>query len=185
MGQTRIDTHGRVAGDLDGRRGVALERTESLIAQSEARARQAWRNYYSLQVLTVGLAAITPCLIFLAKDNPRNDVLNWLQLFFPALAALCAGASHIFHWREDGVRNTQLAESLRSALWHFQTRTGDIPPSLTDEQALDHLVTRIDELHLRAVAAWSADRLAPVTAEARSARARTEQPAPPAASTPG
>jgi len=125
-----------------------------------------------VQVLTVGLAAITPCLIFLAKDSPRNEVLNWLQLFFPALAALCAGASHIFHWREDGVRSTQLAESLRSALWHFQTRTGDIPSSLTDEQALDHLVARIDELNLRAVAAWSADRLATTTAESRPARAR-------------
>jgi len=185
MGQSQIDTLGRVAVDLAARRGVALQRTAALIAQSEARARRAWRNYYTLQVLTVGLAAITPCLIVLAKDSPRNEVLNWLQLFFPALAALCAGASHIFHWREDGVRSTQLAESLRSALWHFQTRTGDIPPSLTDEQALDHLVTRIDELNLRAVAAWSADRLATTTAESRPTRARTEQTAPPAASTPG
>src|SRR5436305_7587373 len=106
--------------DLASRRQIALDHIQLLIAGCEYRAARAWRNYYVLQGLTVGLAAITPCLIFLAKDNPRNEVLNWLQLFVPALAAVAAGLSHIFHSREDGVRLTNLAESIRSQLWRYQ-----------------------------------------------------------------
>lgn len=119
--------------DLAARRQVALDRTEALIAGYDEKARASWRGYYVLQTLTVALAAITPCLIFLAKDNPKNDFLTWLQLFFPAVAAITAGASHIFRWREDGVRDTSVAESLRSEVWRYQTRTGDYGMSLTEE----------------------------------------------------
>jgi hypothetical protein len=146
--------------DFEARRSLALNRTQELITRSELRARDAWRSFYGLQVLTVGLAAITPCLIFLAKANPQNSLLEWLQLFFPALAAVSAGASHIFRWREDGVRNRQLAESLRSELWHYETRTADCPPSLNDDDALDHLVTRIDALVLQEVSQWGTEQLA-------------------------
>src|SRR5919201_3125965 len=103
-----------VASDLASRRQIALDRIHELIAQYDDRARRAWRNHYVLQGLTIGLAAITPCLIVLAKENPRNELLNWLQLFVPALAAVAAGLSHIFRWREDGVRYTSLAEAIRS-----------------------------------------------------------------------
>jgi len=147
--------------DLTARRYVALARIQALIAARDARARLAWRCYYVAQTATVALAAITPCLIFLAKENPHNDILTWLQLFFPAVAAITAGASHIFHWREDGVRSTSLGESLRSELWRFETRAGDYGLSLTEDQALDHLVTRVDDLNLHTVAQWATDRLAP------------------------
>jgi uncharacterized protein DUF4231 len=146
--------------DFDMRRSLAINRTHELITRSELRARDAWRSFYALQVLTVGLAAITPCLIFLAKANPQNTALEWLQLFFPALAAVSAGASHIFRWREDGVRNRQLAESLRSELWHYETRSVDCPPRLNDDEALDHLVTRVDALVLQEVSQWGAEQLA-------------------------
>ena len=146
--------------DFDVRRNLAVNRTHELITRSELRARDAWRSFYALQVLTVGLAAITPCLIFLARANPQNGVLEWLQLFFPALAAVSAGASHIFRWREDGVRNRQLAESLRSELWHYETRAADCPPRLSDDEALDQLVMSIDALVLQEVSQWGADQLA-------------------------
>ena len=146
--------------DFDTRRSVALSRTQELITRSELRAREAWRSFYALQVLTIALAAITPCLIFLAKGNPQNNILEWLQLFFPALAAVSAGASHVFRWREDGVRNRQLAETLRSELWHYETRTAECPPSLKDDEALDHLVMRIDALVLQEVSQWGAEQLA-------------------------
>jgi hypothetical protein len=146
------------------RREAALQRVQELIAGAEERGARAWRNYYTLQILTVALAAITPCLIFLAKDNPRNDVLNWLQLFFPALAAVCAGAAHIFRWREDGVRYTELAENVRSELWKYETRAGGYGPNLPDEQALDDLVTHVVELNLKAVSRWAASALADAAA---------------------
>src|SRR4051794_40097196 len=122
------------ATDLTSRRQIALDRINQLIATYELHARRALRNHYVLQGLTIALAAITPCLIFLAKDNPRNELLNWLQLFFPALAAVSAGLGHIFKWREDGVRYTSLAEGIRSQLWRYQTRSGELGGSLTEEQ---------------------------------------------------
>src|ERR1051325_5859374 len=90
--------------DLATRRQIALDRIQQLISRADEQASDAFRYYYLLHALTVGLAAITPCLIFLSKDNPTSIVLNWLQIFFPAVAAICAGVTHLFRWREDGVR---------------------------------------------------------------------------------
>jgi Protein of unknown function (DUF4231) len=149
-----------VPSDLAGRRQLALERIDALIALYEGRATRAWRNYYVLQGLTIGLAALTPCLISLANLNPRNTLLEWLQLFFPAIAAIAAGLNHVFRWREDGVRYTGLAESIRSHLWRYQTRTGELGIALSDEQALDKLVTQVDDLNLQSLTRWSALQLA-------------------------
>jgi hypothetical protein len=155
--------------ELATRRQIALDRIQQLIASAEERAARAWRNYYVFQGLTIGLAAITPCLIFLATHNPTNGVLNWLQIFFPALAAVCAGIGHIFRWREDGVRYTSLAEAIRSQLWRYQTRSGEYGPPLDDAQALDQLVVHVDTLNLQSVARWSSAQLAEAqpTADAR------------------
>jgi Protein of unknown function (DUF4231) len=164
-------------GDLATRTQVALERIEQLLGRDEFHAARTLRSYRIAQALTVGLAAITPCLIFLAKDNPRNEVLNWLQLFFPAIAAIAAGVTHIFRWREDAVRYTSLAEVIRSLLWRFQTRAGEFGASISDEQALDQLVVKVDEANLQSVARWSAAQVAeaPVaTAPARPATAGAE-----------
>jgi hypothetical protein len=166
------------ATDLISRRQIALDRINQLIATYEQHARRALRNHYVLQGLTIGLAAITPCLIFLAKDNPRNEILNWLQLFFPALAAVSAGLGHIFKWREDGVRYTSLVEGIRSQLWRYQTRSGELGGALSDEQALDRLVVNVDELNLKSVARWSAEQLAdsrpPAADKAKPASAAAE-----------
>jgi hypothetical protein len=147
-------------GDLATRRQIALDRIEELIFSCVARSARAWRNYYIFQALTVGLAAITPCLIVLAKENTGNSVLNWLQLFFPALAAVAAGLGHIFRWREEGVRYTNLAEAIRSQLWRYETRTGEFGGALDDGQALDQLVVNVDGLNLQSVARWSSAQLA-------------------------
>ena len=150
--------------DLATRQRIALDRIQQLIAVCEERAARAWRNYYLLQGLTIGLAAITPCLIVLAKENPRNELFNWLQLFFPAIAAVSAGLSHIFRWREDAVRDTSLGEAIKSQLWRFQTRSGELGLTLTEEEALDRLVVNVDELNLQSVARWSAAQLRPICA---------------------
>jgi hypothetical protein len=143
-------------GDLATRRQIALDRIQELISRCDEHGRKAMRNYYVLQALTIGLAAITPCLIVLAKENPKNELFNWMQLFFPAIAAIAAGVTHIFRWREDAVRYISLGEVIRSLLWRFQTRAGEFGASLTDEQALDHLVVKVDEVNLQSVARWSA-----------------------------
>ncbi len=146
--------------DLATRRQIALDRIQQLIASCEERSARAWRNYYLSQGLTVGLAAITPCLIVLAKESPSSWLLNWLQLFFPALAAIAAGVGHIFHWRENGVRQTNLAEAIRSKLWRYQTRSGEFGLALDEEQALDKLVVDVDGVNLQSVARWSSAQLA-------------------------
>jgi hypothetical protein len=145
-------------GDLGTRLKVALDRIEQLITRSEVHAARALRRYQLAQALTVGLAAITPCLIILAKENPTSWLLNWLQLFFPAIAAIAAGVTHIFRWREDAVRYTSLGEVIRSLLWRFQTRAGEFSSGagITDEAALDKLVVKVDEVNLQSVARWSA-----------------------------
>ena len=159
-------------GDLATRLKVALDRIEQLIARSDALAQRALRNYHIAQAVTIGLAAITPCLIVLAKENPKNELLNWLQLFFPAIAAIAAGGGHIFHWRENGVRQTNLAEGIRSKLWRYQTRSGEFGGALDEGQALDQLVVQVDGLNLRSVARWSSAQLAdaPPSAETASPR---------------
>jgi hypothetical protein len=154
--------------DVGARRQVALDRIQQLITSGELRAANAWRNYYYLQGLTIGLAAITPCLIVLAKENPRSELLNWLQLFFPALAAVAAGLGHIFRWREDAVRYTGLAAAIQSQLWRFQTRVGEFPASLADDEALDRLVTRVDDIHLQSVASWASANLADAPAAGKA-----------------
>src|SRR5690348_16492609 len=126
----------RPATDLSSRRQIALERINELIGSYELQARRALRNHYVLQGLMIGLAAITPCLIAVAKDNSRNELLNWLQLFVPAVAAIAGGMSNVFKFREDAVRYTNLAESIRSQLWRYQTRSGELGVALTEEQAL-------------------------------------------------
>jgi hypothetical protein len=153
------------APDFAARRQAALDRINTLIATYELQAHRAWRNHYVLQGLTIGLAAITPCLIILAKESPQNALLNWLQLFFPATAAIAAGLTHVYKWREDGVRYTTLAEGIRSQLWRYQTRSGELGVALTDEQALDRLVVNVDELNLKSVASWSAAQLTDTAAK--------------------
>jgi hypothetical protein len=157
--------------DLVTRRQIAFDRVQELIARSDELARLAFRNYYVAQALTVGLAAITPCLIFLAKDNPRNELLNWLQIFFPALAAIAAGVTSIFRWREDGVRHTTLSEVIRSLFWRFQTRSGEFGADLTEDQARDRLVVKVDEVNLQSVARWSAAQVAEAPAATTADRA--------------
>ena len=156
--------------DLATRRQLALDRIQQLIAACEERAARAWRNYYVFQGLTVGLAAITPCLIVLAKESPNNGLLNWLQLFFPALAAIAAGLGHIFRWREDGVRQTGLAEAIGSKLWRYQTRSGEFGSALDEGQALDQLVVHVDALNLQSVARWSSAQLADAPPPAETAK---------------
>jgi hypothetical protein len=163
----------QLGADTASRRKIALDRIDQLIVQYDDRARRAWRNYYYLQALTIGLAALTPCLIFLSTQNPRNTLFEWLQLFFPAIAAIAAGVNSVFRWREDGVRYTSLAEAIRSQLWRFQTRAGEFGGALSDDAALDRLVTRVDELNLQSLARWTAAQAAeaPAATEPKAATA--------------
>jgi hypothetical protein len=156
--------------DLATRHQIALDRIQQLIAGCEERAARAWRNYYVSQGLTVGLAAITPCLIVLAKESPSSWLLNWLQLFFPATAAIAAGVGHIFHWRENGVRQTNLAEAIRSKLWRYETRTGEFGLGLDEEQVLSQLVVDVDGLNLQSVARWSSAQLAEASPAGETAK---------------
>jgi hypothetical protein len=146
--------------ELAARQQIAFRRIDELIAGAQTRSVSAQRRYFLLQLATVLLAAITPCLIFLANDNPHNEILTWLQLFSPALAATAAGVSHILHWREDAVRFTNLAEDIRSQVWRFQTRTGEYSATLSVDEALNKLVLSVDRLNLKSVANWSSDLLA-------------------------
>src|SRR5439155_4426943 len=97
----------------------------------------------------------------------------WLQLFVPAIAAIAAGVGHIFHWRENGVRQTNLAEAIRSKLWRYETRSGEFGLALDEEQALSQLVVDVDGLNLQSVARWSSAQLAEAPPAGETAKTAT------------
>lgn len=164
-----------VAEEFTARQQAALERVDELITHAHGRARTAGRWYYALQSAAIVLAAITPCLILIAQGN--SGFLQWVSAFAPAFAAVSAGLSHVFDWRQESVRCTTLEESIRSERWRYMTRTGDYGPTLTNDQALDHLVTRVDQINVHAVAEWSAEQLA-TSAPASSAASSGATPSP-------
>jgi hypothetical protein len=72
---------------------------------------------------------------------------------------------------------------IRSLLWRFQTRAGEFSSGsspgagITDEQALDQLVVKVDQVNLQSVARWSAAQVAEApaaTAPSRHATAGAE-----------
>ena len=73
----------------------------------------------------------------------------------PAIAALCAALIAAYHWREDWVRYTVTAESLRSEQYKYRTRTTpQYAIGLTESVALDNFMRRIESVAASEVADW-------------------------------
>jgi hypothetical protein len=144
-----------VVDDLQKRQGEALERCERQIAWYDEHAQRSWWLQNGFQVATVVLGALTP-LILIDKDFAQHNPI--LVAIPAALASVVAAINGIFKWREDGVRFGYIREALKSELIKFKTRTAEYGTDLTDEQALDKFVTRIEQLAMSEVTEWRTQR---------------------------
>ena|ERR1051326_1083651 len=95
----------------------------------------------SFQVAIIVLGALTPILLW-GPDLPRV-----LQALPSALAAVAAGVSGTFHWRENWASFSSIREALKSERIKYLTRTTDDYSATQDDYwALDHFVERIEAL---------------------------------------
>jgi len=120
-------------------------RINSLIAQYELGARRRGANYYVLQGLTIGLAAITPCLIVLAKENRATSTELAAVVLSGCRRNFGLPRPHLNARRRRPLPS--LVEGVRSQLWRFQTRAGRSAGAprtapLTTVVNVDALITR-------------------------------------------
>ena len=111
---------------------------------------RAWRYYTGFQVATLVLAGLTPFLLLYGSGVPQP-----IQALPSALAAFAAGINAVFHSREDAIGLRITRELLKSERAKFLTRTSPrYGIGISDTQALDHFVCRIEELTINEVLKW-------------------------------
>jgi hypothetical protein len=81
------------------------------------------------------------------------------------MASVVAAIIGLWGWQENWVRFAATAETLKSELVKFDTRTGPYSSSLNEEMVLDSFVARIESLASNEVAAWSDNQSAKKAAE--------------------
>jgi hypothetical protein len=151
-----IDEHttGR-AYDADGDRAeasrekAALERCNHMIKWYEASRVRAGRAYRLFETAIILFSALTPVLILSGAVPPL------VQAVPPAIAGLCATLIATYRWREDWIRYTVAAETLRSELVKYSTRTtADYSVHLTQAAALDAFVYKMESVAASEIAEW-------------------------------
>jgi hypothetical protein len=94
------------------------------------------------------LSGAAPVLV-LFTDLPKP-----VQALPAALAALAAGVAASFHWHEDAVRWAATRELLKSELRQFRTGAAHYGSNLTQAQALDAFVTRVETIVVGELSSW-------------------------------
>lgn len=149
--------------DRDLRIEKALTHCRSLINYYESRRIKSRRNYQILQIAAIILSGLTPVLIL------WTDVPKPIQALPAALASIAAGMVGVFHFQENWVASKNAAESLKSELLAFETRTTEwYRASAGEDQALDNFVVRIEHLHKGEVSGWAARLLQGTTGSTHS-----------------
>jgi hypothetical protein len=135
--------------DDDAREKAALERCHHMIQWYERSRVRAGRAYRLFETSIIVLSALTPVLILSAA------VPTLLQAVPPAIAGLFATLIATYRWREDWIRYTVAAETLRSELVKFSTRTtADYSVRLPLGAALDTFVARMESVAASEIAEW-------------------------------
>jgi hypothetical protein len=130
---------------------VALERCDAMLAWYEKHLTRARQWYRAFNTATVVFAAATPVLIL--WQPPGVNVI--LQAAPAALASLFATLVGSYRWREDWIRYAVAAETLRSERTKYVTRTTqDYGLSLSDTEAFDNFVYRMESLAISEVSEW-------------------------------
>jgi Protein of unknown function (DUF4231) len=131
---------------------TAIERYEEQLDWYETHSTRDQNLFKGFQVLTLIFTALTPVLI------AAGDVSPGIEAASSAVAAVCAGVLAVFNWRGNWVRFARTAEQLKSEKAYFDTRTSSAyAPTLTDEQALEAFMVRIESAALRETGDWGAE----------------------------
>lgn len=134
------------------RRNKAIERYKSQVEWYERTKNAARRYFYAGQALVVFLTGITP-LIILATDSKL-----W-QAAFPAAASIIAGVLGIWQLQDAWQRRAIALEAMKSEFAKFETRSGaDYRPPVTDDEAIDQFVLKIEDIVGNEVAEWRRQR---------------------------
>jgi hypothetical protein len=137
------------AGEKDTRREFALRRVDEQIEWYETHSARQWWAFTVFQTAAVVLGGLTPVLI-LWSELPKA-----VQALPAALAAISAGLVGIFRWPHNKTRYSFTAEALKSERVKFATRTTSrYRHQLSDEQALDNFVARIEDIAMTEVTEW-------------------------------
>jgi hypothetical protein len=137
------------AGEKDTRREFALRRVDEQIDWYETHSARQWRAFAVFQSAAVVLGGLTPVLI-LWSGLPKA-----LQALPAALAAIAAGLVGIFRWPHNKTRYSFTAEALKSERVKYATRTTSLyRHELSDDQALDNFVARIEHIAMTEVTEW-------------------------------
>jgi hypothetical protein len=130
---------------------TALGRCDGMIDWYEKHLTRARVCYRIFNTLTVVLAAATPVLILW---QPPGVSVIW-QAAPAALASLFATLIGSYRWREDWIRYAVAAETLRSERTKYTTRTTqDYGLTLTESDAFDNFVYRVESLAISEVSEW-------------------------------
>jgi Protein of unknown function (DUF4231) len=135
-----------VTDQLEARREAAVKRAGEQIRWYSRYSVSSGVLYRVFQTLAVVLSAITPVLILWTELSPV------LQALPAAGAAISAALVGIYGWQENKARFAFTAESLKSELVQYETRTG--PYTGTEEQALNRFVGRIERIGMDETAQW-------------------------------
>ena len=135
-----------MAEDLEAREAAALKRARDQIHWYTKNSVWSGVLYRVFQTLAVVLSAITPVLILWTDLSPV------LQALPAAGAAISAALVGIYGWQENKARFAFTAESLKSELVQYETRTG--PYKGASDRALDRFVTRVERIGMDETAQW-------------------------------
>jgi Protein of unknown function (DUF4231) len=131
----------------------ALARCDGMLGWYEGRLSRARLWYRLFNTVTVILAAATPVLIL--WQPPGISISPIWQAAPAALASLFATLIGTYRWREDWIRYTVAAETLRSEKTKYTTRTTqDYGLQLSLGEALDNFVYRMESLAISEVSEW-------------------------------
>jgi len=129
---------------------TAVKACEKSIEWFTKNKRTARNLYYTSQLLTIILSALTPVLILV--DPPFS---KWIQALPAALAAIAAASTNVFNWKEHWIRRSSTLEQLIAELLKYETRTSpayDI--KLGEHERLNNFVETTTRLNLMEVSSW-------------------------------
>jgi hypothetical protein len=137
------------ADDIEARRQLALKRYADQEKWYDEHARQSRLLWQAFQAATVVFGGLTPILV-LWSSLPKP-----LQALPSALAAMAAGSTGIFQWRENWTRFAWSREALRRERHLFDTRsTPHYARNLPDDVVLDRFVAAVEAVCASDVSAW-------------------------------
>src|SRR5215211_4665716 len=111
-----MSSHASTNHDFEKREAAAINACQASMKWFTKNKRIARNLYYTSHAAIITLSALTPVLI-LVTDLPK-----WAQALPAALAAVAAGMSSAFNWKENWIRRSTTLEFLIAEKTRYETR---------------------------------------------------------------